>query len=144
MKKKDENTCSFLRRLGAILYDCILLGSVLFFGTFLLMPLYGSAIESDSIFYPIYLMIIAYEPVWSIGTNKIPNAKDLENVIKYIKKDFKKNFKTKKYPNVLYGGSVNKNNVKFLSSVSELDGFLIGGASQSSKKFIDIIKNYYK
>jgi len=89
-------------------------------------------------------IILAYEPVWSIGTNKIPNAKDLENVIKYIKKDFKKNFKTKKYPNVLYGGSVNKNNVKFLSSVSELDGFLIGGASQSSKKFIDIIKNYYK
>ena len=87
---------------------------------------------------------MAYEPVWSIGTNKIPNTKDLENVIIYIKKDFKKNFKTKKYPKVLYGGSVNKNNIKFLSSVSELDGFLIGGASQSSKKFIDIIKNYYK
>tara|TARA_X000000368_G_C23032298_1_gene713109 strand:+ start:957 stop:1391 length:435 start_codon:yes stop_codon:yes gene_type:complete len=70
LKKKDENTCSFLRRLGAILYDCILLGSVLFFGTFLLMPLYGSAIESDSIFYPIYLMIIAYVYFvwqWSLG-----------------------------------------------------------------------------
>ena len=89
-------------------------------------------------------IILAYEPVWSIGTNKIPNTKDLKNVIKYIKQDFKNNFKTKKYPKVLYGGSVNKTNIKFLSSVSEIDGFLIGGASQSSKKFIDIIKNYYK
>jgi triosephosphate isomerase len=89
-------------------------------------------------------IILAYEPVWSIGTNKIPNSKELMNVIKFIKKDFKKIFKTKNYPKVLYGGSVNKNNIRLLSSLSEIDGFLIGGASQSSKKFIDIIKNYYK
>ena len=89
-------------------------------------------------------IILAYEPVWSIGTNKIPNLKELLNVIKFIKNDFKKIFKRKKYPKVLYGGSVNKNNIKLLSSISEIDGFLIGGASQSSKKFIDIIKNYYK
>ena len=53
-------------------------------------------------------------------------------------------YKTKKLPKVLYGGSVNGKNVKLLGSLTELDGFLIGGASQSSKKFIDIIKNYYK
>jgi len=89
-------------------------------------------------------IIFAYEPVWSIGTNKIPNIKDLEKVIKFIKNYYRKNFKTKKPPKVLYGGSVNNKNIKILSSVSEIDGFLIGGASQSAKKFIDIMKNYYK
>jgi len=89
-------------------------------------------------------IILAYEPVWSIGTNKIPNSKDLKTVIKFIKNDFKRSFKTQNYPKVLYGGSVNKNNVKSLSTITEIDGFLIGGASQSAKKFIDIIKNYYK
>ena len=89
-------------------------------------------------------IILAYEPVWSIGSKKIPKTKELMNVIRFIKNDFKKNFKTKNFPKVLYGGSVNKNNIKLLSTISEIDGFLIGGASQSSKKFIDIIKNYYK
>ena len=89
-------------------------------------------------------IILAYEPVWSIGTNKIPNIKDLQDVIKFIKNDFKKIFKTRKFPRVLYGGSVNSKNIKSLSAVAEIDGFLIGGASQSAKKFIDIIKKYYK
>ena len=89
-------------------------------------------------------IILAYEPVWSIGTNKIPNIKDLQAVIKFIKNDFKKIFKTRKFPRVLYGGSVNNKNIKSLSNVAEIDGFLIGGASQSAKKFIDIIKKYYK
>jgi len=89
-------------------------------------------------------IIIAYEPVWSIGTNKIPNSKDLKIVVKYIKNYFKKNFRTKKFPIVLYGGSVNRKSIKLLSSLPEIDGFLVGGASQSAKKFIDIIKNYYK
>ena len=89
-------------------------------------------------------IIIAYEPVWSIGTNKIPKMNELRNTIKFIKNDFKKILKTKKYPKVLYGGSVNDTNIRLFSSISEMDGFLIGGASQSSKKFIDIVKNYYK
>ena len=69
---------------------------------------------------------------------------DLKNTIKFIKSEFKKIFKTEKSPKVLYGGSVNDKNISLFSSISEIDGFLIGGASQSSKKFIDIIKNYYK
>ena len=89
-------------------------------------------------------IIIAYEPVWSIGTNKIPKINELKNIIKFIKNDFKRILKTKKYPKVLYGGSVNDKNIRLFSPVSEIDGFLIGGASQSSKKFIDIIRNYYK
>ena len=89
-------------------------------------------------------IIIAYEPVWSIGTNKILKIDELRNTIKYIKKEFRKAFKTNKFPKVLYGGSVNPKNIKLFNSIKEIDGFLIGGASQSSKKFIDIIKNYYK
>ena len=89
-------------------------------------------------------IIIAYEPVWSIGTNKIPKIKDLKNSIRFIKNDFKKSFNTKTYPKVLYGGSVNSKNISQFSSINEIDGFLVGGASQSYKKFIDIIKNYYK
>jgi len=89
-------------------------------------------------------IILAYEPVWSIGTNKTPKAKDLKKIILFIKSIYKKIFKTKKIPRVLYGGSVNPRNIRIFSSISEIDGFLIGGASQSSKKFIDIIKNYYK
>ena len=89
-------------------------------------------------------VILAYEPVWSIGTNKIPTTSELRNSIKFIKNEFKRSFKTKTYPKVLYGGSVNSKNITLFSSISEIDGFLVGASSQSHKKFIDIIKNYYK
>ena len=89
-------------------------------------------------------IIIAYEPVWSIGTNKVPKVTELKKTIKFIKNDFKKILSTKKSPKVLYGGSVNDKNISSFSSISDIDGFLIGGASQSSKKFIDIVRNYYK
>ena len=89
-------------------------------------------------------IIIAYEPVWSIGTNKIPKINELKNIIKFIKNEVKKILKISVHPKVLYGGSVNDKNITLFSTLSEIDGFLIGGASQSSKKFIDIVKNYYK
>ena len=89
-------------------------------------------------------IIIAYEPVWSIGSNKILKSEELKKIIHYIKFQYVKTFRTKKQPLVLYGGSVNEKNIKFFSPISEIDGFLIGGASQSAKKFIAIIKNYYK
>ena len=94
--------------------------------------------------YNINKILIAYEPVWSIGTNKLLKANDLQKIIIFIKNELKKIFKTKMNPRVLYGGSVNQNNIKIFSPLDEIDGFLIGGASQSPKKFIDIIKNYYK
>ncbi len=89
-------------------------------------------------------IIIAYEPVWSIGTNKIPKMEELKRNIKFIKDIFLKTYKVKNIPKILYGGSVNSKNIGFFSKISEIDGFLIGGSSQSPKKFIDIIKNYYK
>ena len=81
-------------------------------------------------------IIIAYEPIWSIGTGLIPKSKDLFDTINFIKKKFKK-------LKVLYGGSVNPKNILELKSINNIDGFLIGGASQDPKKFIDIIKKTY-
>jgi len=89
-------------------------------------------------------ILITYEPIWSIGTNKILKSEDLKKTFIYIKKFYKRNFKTKLDPIVLYGGSVNKKNISKFRTIDEINGFLIGGASQSSKNFIDIIKNYYK
>ena len=88
-------------------------------------------------------IIVAYEPIWSIGTGQIPTAQELQKTTIHIKKVLKKIFK-KNSPAVLYGGSVDGNNVEMFKRIKEIDGFLIGGASKSSKKFIDIIKNYYR
>ena len=65
------------------------------------------------------------------------------SIINFIKKTFKKNFKSKKYPKVLYGGSIGPKNIKLFASINEIDGFLIGGSSQNSNKFIDIIKKTF-
>ena len=81
-------------------------------------------------------IIIAYEPVWSIGTGFVANNRDLSKSVAFIKKMIK-NVK------VLYGGSVNTKNIKELKFIKNIDGFLIGGASQNAKKFIDIIKKTY-
>ena len=64
------------------------------------------------------------------------------NNILYIKKFLRKNFKYKKI-RVLYGGSVNPDNIKTLNEINQIDGFLIGAASQNSNKFIDIIKKSF-
>ena len=88
-------------------------------------------------------IIVAYEPIWSIGTGKIPTAIELKKTTIHIKKVLSNIFK-KNSPAVLYGGSVDGNNVEMFKEIKEIDGFLIGGASKSSKKFIDIIKNYYR
>ena len=81
-------------------------------------------------------IILAYEPVWSIGTGLIPKSNELFNTIDFIKKK-NKNLK------VLYGGSVNPKNIDELKLINNIDGFLIGGASQDPKKFIDIIRKTY-
>ena len=84
-------------------------------------------------------IIFAYEPIWSIGTGVIPKINQLENQIFNIKKILLNLWKLKN-PKILYGGSVNSNNIRDLKKISSINGFLIGGASQKSKNFIDIIK----
>ncbi len=89
-------------------------------------------------------IIIAYEPIWSIGSGKVPSSLELKKIIVSLKKFVKHRFKLKYDPKLIYGGSVDKKIIYAFKSISELDGFLIGGASKSSKNFIDIIKNFYK
>jgi triosephosphate isomerase (TIM) len=87
-------------------------------------------------------IIVAYEPIWSIGTGKLPTREELKLITIYIKGVLSKIFK-KNIPPVLYGGSVDNTSISFFKDIGTIDGFLIGGASQSSKKFIDIVRNYY-
>ena len=84
-------------------------------------------------------ILIAYEPIWSIGTGNIPERSRLEDQMQKIRKILKYKFKNQNVK-ILYGGSVNPKNIKILSKINEIDGFLIGAASQNVKKFIDIIK----
>ena len=83
-------------------------------------------------------IFIAYEPVWSIGSGIIPKSEVLFKTVKFIKSKFQN-----KSPKILYGGSVNPKNIMNLKKINNIDGFLIGGSSQSTKKFIDIVKKTY-
>ena len=72
-------------------------------------------------------IIIAYEPIWSIGTGIIPSCKKIKVIVNYLKN---------LYPNnkVLYGGSVNQDNVEKLTTENIVDGYLIGGLSLNLNK----------
>ncbi|MBR6690737.1 MAG: triose-phosphate isomerase [Bacilli bacterium] len=83
-------------------------------------------------------VIIAYEPVWSIGTNKISDMDELKYTIKYIKELVKEMYKTN--IKVIYGGSINEKNIDKLKTIEEIDGFLIGSASINPTQFIEIIE----
>lgn len=76
-------------------------------------------------------VIIAYEPVYAIGTNITPEKEELKEIIKYIKNHFKYNVK------VLYGGSVTKKTAKNLK-MNELDGYVIASSSLNPDEFLEI------
>ena len=83
-------------------------------------------------------IFLAYEPVWAIGSGLTPKTQDLFKTVEFIKSKF-----NEKSTKVFYGGSVNLENITNLREINNIDGFLIGGASQNSKKFIDIVKKTY-
>ena len=80
------------------------------------------------------LTVIAYEPIWAIGTGLTPTVAEVEAITKSIKQK-------SKFP-VLYGGSVNQKNCKELASINILDGFLVGGASLDPTQFNQIISSF--
>lgn len=78
-------------------------------------------------------VIISYEPIWAIGTGKIPKKEEIENIVKYIK--------TLTHQKVLYGGSVSLDNIENLNQ-TDVDGFLIGKAGldvSCLKKIIEVV-----
>ncbi len=80
--------------------------------------------------------IIAYEPIWSIGTGKIPDISEIEEMHKHIKEIIFKLINKK--INVIYGGSVNLENINKILSINNVDGVLVGGASLKVKDFLAI------
>lgn len=72
-------------------------------------------------------IIIAYEPVWAIGTGKTPSKDEIKDVITFIKDLIKEKYDLEF--KVLYGGSINPDNIDEFKSITNLDGFLVGGAS---------------
>ena len=88
-------------------------------------------------------LIIAYEPIWSIGTGIVPSNNYLDQIYTKLKKFLRKKYKVNS-PILIYGGSVTPDNVVTLGENSLISGFLIGGASLKSKSFIEIIKNYFR
>lgn len=82
--------------------------------------------------------IIAYEPIWAIGTGKTATAEDTNNSIKAIRNKIKELFNTDDVT-ILYGGSVKPENAKELFSMSDIDGGLVGGASIKAETFGKIV-----
>lgn len=87
-------------------------------------------------------VIIAYEPIWAIGTGKTATPEDANNSIKSIRNKIEEIYGNEIAQNVIiqYGGSVKPDNAKELFSMSDIDGALVGGASLKVSDFLDIIK----
>ena len=81
-------------------------------------------------------LYIAYEPIWAIGTGLTPTTQEISNVSSVIIDYLKDNHI--KIDGILYGGSVNNENIETLLNIENVDGFLIGGASNNYLKTIDI------
>lgn len=84
-------------------------------------------------------VIIAYEPVWAIGTKKTPTIKDIDIHIRYIKQLVKKHYNFNNIC-VVYGGSVNDKNIEEISKIESLNGVLVGGSSTDPDEFIKIVE----
>lgn len=86
-------------------------------------------------------LIIAYEPVWSIGTGRNASKEIAQDVAKFIRKVITTLYdeETAQSVKILYGGSVNPSNVASYVSCQDVDGVLVGGASLDTDRFLELI-----
>ena len=77
-------------------------------------------------------LLIAYEPVWAIGTGKSASAEQIENVLNFIREQTS--------APLLYGGSVNVANIGGIAGIANCDGVLVGTASWDASKFLELIR----
>lgn len=87
-------------------------------------------------------IVVAYEPVWAIGTGKFAAPRDVSRAVKLIRKQIKQLFGAlaAKHVRVLYGGSVNVDNASAYLQIDGVDGLLIGDTSLDVRAFAEIIK----
>lgn len=83
-------------------------------------------------------IVIAYEPIWAIGSGLVCDYKTIEKITIFIKSLVANYYEAK--VNVVYGGSINDKNIEKLLEIEDLDGFLVGKSCLDIDKFVDIIK----
>ncbi|MCD5396098.1 MAG: triose-phosphate isomerase, partial [Candidatus Pacebacteria bacterium] len=93
----------------------------------------------------LFKVIVAYEPVWAIGTNKPCKIDDVLTVSIFIRKMFSTlfGFKKPELIKILYGGSVNSENAKKYVEEARVDGLLVGGKSLDGEEFLRIVSSFY-
>lgn len=91
-------------------------------------------------------VILAYEPVWAIGTGLTATPEQAQEIHEFIRKEIQQKYGESVAQNIsiLYGGSCNPKNAAELFAKADIDGGLIGGASLKSRDFVDIIKSFGK
>lgn len=85
--------------------------------------------------------VIAYEPIWAIGTGKTATSKDANDVIKFIRKQIEELYgkQISEKTRIQYGGSVKPSTIKDQMAQSDIDGALVGGASLKADDFVSIV-----
>ena len=86
--------------------------------------------------------LIAYEPIWAIGTGKTPTSIQVNQINECIKDVVQSTTANNYLPKVLYGGSVNSENAAAFFSYENIDGALVGGASLDGKHFAEIVNEF--
>ncbi len=104
------------------------------------MGLHKSVVEKqvlEAVEHPVESIVVAYEPVWAIGTGLTPESQEIEEMHSFIKDVLSERVSNLR---VIYGGSVTENNAGLIASSRNVDGFLVGGASLDPVRFFRIVQ----